>query len=135
MIKKVLLSLAVLAMVVVPVLALQHASAVDVLTGPCNDSNAASKPEVCKDNQTKTSDANSPIVGQNGILTAVVRLIALIVGVMSVIIIVVEGLRIVLAGGDANTAAQARSGILWACVGVGIALTAQAIVALVLSKL
>jgi hypothetical protein len=133
MIKKIVLTVSVLAAMFMPVLALQPAGAVDVLQGPCNDPNAASKPEVCKDNQTNAKD--NPIAGPNGILTIAVRILAIITGVASVVIIIVEGMRTVLAGGDANTAAQARRGILWACVGIVIALLSQSIVALVLNKL
>ncbi|MET0779277.1 MAG: hypothetical protein ABWY71_00425 [Candidatus Saccharimonadales bacterium] len=135
MIKKVLIVFAILLMVLVPVLALQPASAVDILQGPCSDPNAQTKPEICKDNQTSATEANNPIFGSNGIITAAIRLLSLLIGIMAVIIIVVEGFRMVLAGGDANTAAQARTGIVWACVGLIVALLAQALVALVLNKL
>jgi hypothetical protein len=133
MIKKILLTLTVLTALVVPVLAFQSAGAVDVLTGPCNNPTAASKPELCNDNQNGAKD--NPIYGPNGILTVAVRILALVTGVVSVIIIVVEGFRMVLAGSDANTAAQARRGIVWACAGLVIALISQSIVALVLNKL
>jgi hypothetical protein len=133
MIKKLILTLTILVAFVAPALALQPASAVDVLQGPCNDPNAVSKPEVCKDNQTNSTD--NPIFGPNGILTVAVRILSLIVGIVSVIIIVVEGFRTVLAGSDAGTAAQARRGIVWACVGLVIALISQSIIALVLNKL
>ncbi|HEV7454156.1 MAG TPA: hypothetical protein VGO07_02750 [Candidatus Saccharimonadales bacterium] len=133
MIKRLLLALAVLTTVALPVFVVQYVSAVDVIQGPCSNTNSQGKPELCNDNQTNATD--NPIFGPNGILTIAIRVLAVVTGVMSVLIIVVEGFRMVLAGGDSNTAAQARKGILWACVGIVIALISQAIVALVLNKL
>jgi hypothetical protein len=135
MIKKLLLIFSIAAVFVIPVFALRPVGAVDVLEGPCSNANAQGKPELCGDNQSGASEANNPIFGPNGILTVAIRVLALITGVVSVIIIVVEGFRTVLAGSDANTAEQARRGIVWACAGLVIALMAQALVALVLSKL
>lgn len=133
MIKKILLIVSVFVVLIAPVFALQSASAVDILTGPCNDPNAQSKPEICKDNQTNSKD--NPIFGPNGILTIVLRILSLIIGITSVLIIVVEGFRMVLAGDDAGTAATARRGIMWACVGLVITLVSQTLVAFVLNKL
>ena len=133
MIKKILLTTSLIVSLLSPALAMQPAFAVDPLAGPCNDPNAVTRPEICNDNQTNAK--NSPLVGPTGILTAAINILSLVVGIVSVIIIVVEGLRMALANGDPGTAATARKGVIYACVGVAVALISQGIVALVLNKL
>jgi len=134
MIKKIIISLAMLAAAALPALVAQPAFAVDVLGGAggaCNNPNAASKPGICKDNSTS---ASNPIYGKSGILTAIIKILARVVGVVSAIIIVVSGIRMIMSQ-DANASANARRGVISAAVGLLIALIAQGLVSLVLSKL
>jgi hypothetical protein len=58
-----------------------------------------------------------------------------VIGALAVLMIVISGLRYVLAGGDSQRAAQAKSGIVYALVGLAIAISAQAIVYFVVSRL
>ncbi len=83
-------------------------------------------------NQTAT---NNKIYGPNGILTRVARLLAIIVGVASVIVITVGGIRYTLSNGDSSQTVSARNTIIYALVGLAIALLAQSIVVFVLNKL
>ncbi len=134
MIKKLLISLATITALLAPAAALQPAYAVDVLGNDgsaCKNSDATSKPAICKDNST---NASNPIYGKDGILTAVINILAKIVGVVSVIIIVIAGVRMILAQ-DPNASSNARRGVISAVVGLVIALLAQALVSFVLSKL
>jgi hypothetical protein len=131
--KRLVLGIAMFTALLIPTLTLQSALAVDPLAGPCNDPNAVHRPEICNDNQTNTK--TSPLVGPGGILTVVINILSLLVGIISVIIIIVEGMRLALASGDANTASTARRGVIYACVGVVVALISQGVVALVLNKL
>src|SRR5690242_12144936 len=130
MMKKLLFVIVTCTLLVAPVLIFQPAaSAVDIISGPCTDKNAASQPEICKDNNAGAS--KNPIYGPDGILTVAINILSLIVGIAAVVIIVVEGLRMILAGSDTNTAATARRGVIYASVGLGIALVSQAVIALV----
>jgi len=134
MIKKLLLTLTVLASLLLPAAAMQPAYAVDVLGNDgsaCKNTNATSKPAICKDNST---NADNPIFGKNGILTAVVNILAKVVGLVSIIVIVIAGFRMILSQ-DPNAASNARRGVVSAAVGLIIALMAQALVSFVLSKL
>lgn len=79
--------------------------------------------------------SSNPIVGADGLLTVVVRFFALITGIISVIVIILMGFRYVTANGDANKAASARQGIIYAIAGLIVALLAQTIVAYVLTKM
>jgi hypothetical protein len=136
--KRLLIGLLILFGLAAPVALVSPVGAVDVLNpdgteGPCSNSSATADPSICKDNESNAT--SNPIVGKDGILTSLVRVLSLIVGVASVIIIIVSGLRMVLASGDSGTESTARRSIVYALAGLIIALLAQGIVALVLSKL
>ena len=103
--------------------------AVDVISGPCSNGAAASS--VCKDNNTGGSN---PIFGPTGILTVAVRILSILVGVFAVVFIIVQGIRMVLSNGDAQSVASARNGVIYALVGLVVAVLAQALVAFVLNK-
>jgi len=106
-------------------------AAVDVLSGPCGDAKAATS-STCKDNST--SATSNPIYGPNGILTDATQIIAWVVGVVSVAIILISSIRMINSGGDSNTVSSARSAILYALIGVAIAVAAQVIVVFILGK-
>jgi hypothetical protein len=59
---------------------------------------------------------------------------AVIAGV-ALLIIVIQGLKFVLSKGEPEKAAEARKAIIYAAVGLGIALLAEAVVVLVMGKL
>lgn len=75
------------------------------------------------------------ILGENGIMTKVAQTIVFIVGAVSVIMIIIGGLRYVLSGGDSTGTAGAKNTIIYALVGLVVAIFAQVIVSFVLSKL
>jgi hypothetical protein len=134
MIRKVIVTLTVFIAALSPTLIMQPVFAVDVLNNQgsaCNNSDATSRPAFCRDNST---NASNPIYGKNGILTAVINILAKIVGLVSTIIIVISGIRMIMSQ-DAGAASNARRGVISAAVGLVIALIAQALVSFVLSKL
>lgn len=57
-----------------------------------------------------------------------------IIGALAFLVIVISGLRYVLAGGDPQKAAKAKEGIVYALVGLAIAIGAQAIVSFVVKQ-
>ena len=109
-----------------PSLAFAPASAVDIFQ-PCNGTNG--QVDVCND--IKTHKDGNPIIAT---IKTIINILSLAVGVASVIVIVVSGLRMVLANGDTKAAEQARSGILYALVGIVVTLFAQAIVLFILNR-
>lgn len=58
-----------------------------------------------------------------------------IAGAIAVLMIVINGLQFVISAGDPQKAARARSGIIYALVGLAVAISAEAIVAFVVGKL
>ena len=60
---------------------------------------------------------------------------SIIIGIAAVIMVIVGGLSLITANGDAQAIARARSSIIYALVGIVIAALAQILVAFVLNKL
>lgn len=69
-----------------------------------------------------------------GGVTSTVNTLLWIVGVASVIVIIVGGLRYVLSGGDPKNTAAAKDTILYASIGLVVALLAYGIVNFVLGQ-
>ena len=58
-----------------------------------------------------------------------------IVGALALLMLVISGLRYIVSGGDPGNISKAKDGIIYALVGLLIALTAEAIVVFVVSEL
>ena len=69
-----------------------------------------------------------------GIVSNVISILSFVVGAISVIMILVGGVRYTLAAGDPNNAKAAKDTILYALVGLVVALAAQGLVAFVISR-
>src|SRR4051794_24283103 len=67
-------------------------------------------------------------------LQAILQIVFGIAGALAFLMIVVSGLRYVLAGDNPDRAGRARSGIVYALVGLVIALTAEALVSFVINR-
>lgn len=108
------------------------ASAADIIPG----SVCANNPDavVCVDDRSGRA-ADNPIFGPSGVLTVAMSLLSGLVGIISVVVIVVSGLRMILANGDSQSFGKARKAIILALVALVIAILAQAIVAFVLSNI
>lgn len=69
-----------------------------------------------------------------GVLGQVLNIVIAILAALSVLFVVIGGLRFVLSAGDPQAVSKARSTIIYATVGLVIAITAEAIVSLVLNN-
>ncbi|HVC36208.1 MAG TPA: hypothetical protein VNE40_02070 [Candidatus Dormibacteraeota bacterium] len=96
----------------------------------CNNSTAQST-DVCKSSQAPKNGAN-PVIG---VIKAAIDIISILVGVASVIVIILSGLKLIIANGEANAIKTARSGIIYALLGLAITAVAQIIVAFVLDRI
>ena len=68
-------------------------------------------------------------------IETIVRVVLNLAGAIALLVIVISGLRYVLAGGDAGKTKKAKEGIVYAFVGLAIAIVAQGIVAFVVNRL
>jgi len=80
-------------------------------------------------------DGNTATNSLNGAIKATIDILSAIVGVAAIIVLIISGLRFITASGDTSSVATARSGIIYALVGLVIVAMAQFIVHFVLAKL
>lgn len=88
---------------------------------------------VCKQ-ENETTSSNS-FYGENGIITKAASILAIVVGVASVVMIVIGGFKYVLSNGDSNAINSAKNTIIYAVIGLVIAVIAAVIVQFVLKHL
>lgn len=121
MIKKIRLLLASFLVIGAALVAVQPVGAVELFKN-CDSANADSV--VCQ--QTKDGKNKTSALVQN-----VIKVLLWVVGVASVIMIVVGGMRYTLSGGDSSGLTGAKNTILYAVVGLVVAMLAYAIVGFV----
>jgi len=83
-----------------------------------------------------------PVIGNDTETTTVPEIIQIIIGILSwvigiasVIVILVQGLRLILSGGNSQTATEARNGIIYALVGLAVAISAAILVRYIVDQL
>ncbi len=72
--------------------------------------------------------------GVTDVIKTVIEILSFIVGALAIIMIIVGGIRYVTSGGDANSISAAKNTILYAIVGLVIAVLAEAMVRFVFTK-
>jgi hypothetical protein len=94
----------------------------------------------CTDNSSATACAeNNPnrntIYGPNGIITKIANILAIIIGVAAVIVIIVAGIQYMVSTGDPTKVNNAKNAIIYAIVGLVIAVLARTLVIFIIGKL
>lgn len=116
----------------IPVLALgvtQFASASD-LTDGAKVARGDSVDKVCLFTNSKTGAAAC----KSGIFTTIVNVFLFIIGAVSVLMIIYGGIRYTISGGDAKNVTAAKDTVLYAVVGLVVAIMAYAIVNFVVNQ-
>jgi hypothetical protein len=98
---------------------------VDVNTNPLGDGAACSQGASQKSN----------LFGNGGIFTVIANTLIFIIGAVSVIYLIIGGLRYVTSGGDSKAVTAAKDTILYAIIGVVIAVISFALVQFVINAL
>lgn len=80
---------------------------------------------------------NQPVelFGNGGIFTTIVNIMLFIIGALSVIMLIIGGIRYTVSGGNASAITAAKNTIMYAIVGIIVAVLAYAIVNFVLTTL
>lgn len=116
------------ALVMVPAVAM---AAPDINDGLCQGANLqVSSDSAC--DATASAEAGTSAV--NDIITLVINLFSIVVGVVSVIMIIVGGLKYITSGGDSGNVTGAKNTILYAIIGLVVVALAQLIVKFILGK-
>jgi ABC-type dipeptide/oligopeptide/nickel transport system permease subunit len=134
--KRLLISLTILTSLFGSLLFLTAPSyAVDISSPACSGP-VAERPEICQDIVGSSGeDAANPLFGPSGILTRAIFIVSLIGAVIAVIVIIIAGMKMPLSGGNSDKIAKSRSQIIYAVVGLIVAVLAQALVQFVLRKI
>lgn len=103
-------------------------AAPDIQSGLCGGANLDANDTSC---DASTAGATDKI---NNIITVVINAFSLIVGIASVIMIIIGGLRYIISGGEAGNVTSAKNTILYAIIGLVVVALAQFIVKFVLAK-
>lgn len=95
------------------------------------------KNEACQGlsmNGTTTDECANGSKTVDSVLAVIVNVFSAIVGIIAVIMIIVAGLKFITAGGDSSAVASARSTLLYAIIGLVVAVLAQVIAHFVIAK-
>lgn len=74
------------------------------------------------------------VTGPDGVFQTITNVLLFIIGAISVIMLIIGGIRYVVSGGDSSAVTSAKNTILYAIVGIIVALLAYALVNFVLTS-
>jgi hypothetical protein len=118
----------------VPAAALAASATGGVVTADCSSATDCVNQgvgETCTGSSCSGTTNNGSLTG---VIKTVLDILSAVVGVAAVIMIVIGGFRYVLSGGDSNATTGAKNTIIFAIVGLIIAILAQVLVQFVLAK-
>ena len=91
-------------------------------------------PAICDVSNTQTKTQNV-LVGKEGVITRLTKVLIWISGSLAMIMIIISGLMFMLSSGNPESASKAKRTTLYAVVGTVVAVIAQLVVTYVLNKL
>ena len=80
------------------------------------------------------TDQQADLFGSGGIFRTITNVLLFIIGAISVIMLIIGGIRYTISGGDSTAVTNAKNTILYAIVGIVIALLAYALVNFVIGS-
>ena len=86
-------------------------------------------------NSVNTGNGPTNLTGTGGAFTTIVNVLLFIIGAVSVIMLIYGGIRYTTSGGNANSVTAAKNTIMYAIIGLIIAIFAFAIVNFVVGEL
>jgi Type IV secretion system pilin len=86
-------------------------------------------------NAARGTGQPAELFGTTGIFTTITNTLLFVIGALSVVMIIIGGLRYVISGGNATTVSAAKNTILYAIIGLIVAFLAYAVVNFVLGSL
>jgi len=113
---------------------LGSASAYSPFGSVCNTTQQGntSTSDICSSTGGTGTGSSNPVTVK---ILKVAKLFDIIIGIAAVIMIIIGGIRFVLSGGESANVAGARNTILYAVVGLIVAVVAQLILALVINNI
>ena len=128
LLNKIITSLSTFVLLAVPLLAPATVRAEDAKTirYSCSGANLSVSGN-CDDGVSEAGKLNS-------ILTLVINIFSIVVGFVSVVMIIVGGLKYIMSGGESSNISGAKNTILYAIIGLVVVALAQIIVRFVLTR-
>lgn len=77
----------------------------------------------------------NPLFGPDGLATNITQLITVIAGVVSIVVIILGGIKYITSTGDPQKINSAKNTILYACIGLVVSLLSQAVVSFILRNI
>lgn len=121
------------ALLIVPVLAL-GAGAVAEVTQPASPVAAFDQGIEDGANAAQGEDQSSDLFGDQGVFRTITNVLLFIIGAIAVIMLIIGGIRYVTSGGDSAAVTSAKNTILYAVVGIVVAILAYAVVNFVITS-
>ncbi len=116
---------------IVPVLALGVS-----LVAPIGTGTVSAQGEVQNGiNASKGGGVPDTLFGADSVFTKIVNILLFLIGAVSVIMLIIGGIKYTISGGDSGQVTSAKNTILYAIIGLVVAFLAFAIVNFVLDKL
>jgi len=112
-------------LLMVPVLALGLTVTAGTLDATAGTLDAAAQINL---NAAKPNGVPTSVGGTNGIFKTVVNVLLFIIGAVSVVMLIYGGIRYTTSGGNANNVTAAKNTIMYAIIGLVIAIFAYALV-------
>ena len=85
-------------------------------------------------NETKQCEEPTDSPSVEDVISTVVTILSYIIGAASVIVIIVGGFKYITSGGDSNKVGSAKNTIIYALIGLAVAVLAQVIIRFVIDK-
>lgn len=89
----------------------------------------------CGANSARGSDQPDKLFGEDAVFQTIVNILLFIIGAVAVIMLIIGGIRYVVSGGDQNAVTGAKNTILYAVIGIVVAVLAYAVVNFVITEL
>lgn len=90
---------------------------------------------VCQESSTNQTQNDNRIYGPNGIVSTIVNLLSIVIGFAAIVVIIVAGIQYMLSTGDPTKVNNAKNAILYALVGLVVAVIARVVVVFIINKL
>lgn len=90
---------------------------------------------ICQEQRRGQTHQDNRLYGPNGVITKVVRIYSIVTGIAAVFVMILAGIKLVLASGDPANVKSAKDTVLFAVIGLIVAALGAAIVQFVLIRL
>lgn len=121
-------------LLIVPVLALGVSAAATVLQPVDSYAQGAEGGLAGGAESAKGEDQQENLFGDGGLFQTITNVLLFVIGAISVIMLIIGGIRYVVSGGDSSAVTSAKNTILYAVIGIVVAILAYAMVNFVITS-